>query len=549
MPDDTKVQVNPDITAEDLSKISDPFGMAKEFLKSPKGAELLEEVRNIQKDLKGKKLKLEDHLIVGTKTLKEATKNWEKKGLDSEEKVALYAALYIGGCIKKEVPVTFICPRDGLKQTEKNFNDKNILEWGDEVKDTLWDKIWDAICFVLQINSPHSIEKANQEHRIKVDEIRTSNLRKAIKLETEKKYNEAKKIIKEVEKEEKKWEKLFLKEGAGKLPELPKELREKLPAFYKDMNPIEICMGLASKKVSFSDQMTPESVGNSTDTMNKFQEVGEMYRSLVKGGNVEQLTQELKKKALPMSFSEPGYAMQHAIDESRIGVAMEVEEGREVKRKANPEYNPLGDKKVREKMIQLAPMLKHLKYKVYLSEDKLTTGTLMAKEWYGLMEDSAKIYEAIKNNQTKAFLPLASKIAAHNAWYTYARNSVVEDHPIIKISVSDERRLDSLVGGGGYKNAVRNMGSNFDAIIEQDKLISPLGTAMMMAEYGLEGSIDKLNPDFNRERSHLIPETLNKVSSDALKEANKKYGEMEIQKAAEPQSKQMEEPIMDGPEL
>ncbi len=51
MPEKTKNE-DLNISPEDLAKISDPFGMAKEWLKSENGERLLREVKEIQQDLK-----------------------------------------------------------------------------------------------------------------------------------------------------------------------------------------------------------------------------------------------------------------------------------------------------------------------------------------------------------------------------------------------------------------------------------------------------------------------------------------------------------------
>ena len=110
----------------DLSNTKDVLSMMQSALNTPSGKKLVTELRGIQQELKGRGLKLEDQLIVGTKTLKDSVKDWDKKGL-SDEAIVQYAALYIGACNNKEIPATYICPKSGLKQKERNFNQPEVF--------------------------------------------------------------------------------------------------------------------------------------------------------------------------------------------------------------------------------------------------------------------------------------------------------------------------------------------------------------------------------------------------------------------------------------
>ena len=65
----------------DLSNTKDVLSMMQSALNTPSGKKLVTELREIQQELKGRGLKLEDQLIVGTKTLKDSVKDWDKKGL------------------------------------------------------------------------------------------------------------------------------------------------------------------------------------------------------------------------------------------------------------------------------------------------------------------------------------------------------------------------------------------------------------------------------------------------------------------------------------
>ena len=89
----------------DLSNTKDVLSMMQSALNTPSGKKLVTELREIQQELKGRGLKLEDQLIVGTKTLKDSVKDWDKKGL-SDDAIVQYAALYIGACKNKEIPAT-----------------------------------------------------------------------------------------------------------------------------------------------------------------------------------------------------------------------------------------------------------------------------------------------------------------------------------------------------------------------------------------------------------------------------------------------------------
>lgn len=533
----TKMDLN--ISPEDLAKISDPFGMAKEWLKSENGSKLLKEVKDLQQDLKKEGLNLEDYLIVGNKTLKDATKNWEKKNLNKSNNLAIYATLYIAACNKKDVPVTFVCPKDGLKKKERNFNfnSDDILKWKDEVKNTVWDRIWDSICSAFGVVTPHSKELMAQEHRLKIDEIRTRNLQKEFTKETAEKYRDAKDMIQKVTDEENKWEKLFLKEGEEKLPELPEEMKEKLAEPYKSMTPIEMCMALTARRISFHDSMTPESVSGSE--LNQIKEVGEMYRSFVKDGNLKGMKQELRKEPMTMSFVELGETMEEAAKQPGCGPAVEVDG----KRNVNTKYNPFSNEKVREKAISLMPMLKHSSNK----RDTQSIGTMMAKHFYGMMENSAKMYEAVQERRMKDYLPIASRISNHNAFWTIARNMVVLDanKDIDKITKGRDGDLSSVVRVDKLTNINEKWDGYYSTAESKQRYQSPLGTAMLFAKCGFEGSmdqfgyteegkygystvIDNMHDAWNRAR--LIASKVNEGVLKGIQKADKEYGEVEVQK-------------------
>lgn len=557
----TTTQEQKAMTPEELAKSSNPLEKAKDFLESDTGKNLLKEIKEIEKDLKGRGLKLEDYLIVGAKTLKEATKKWDKKKLDKGDNLARYAALYIAACNKKEVPVTFICPKHGLKKKERNFNnDSSILQWKEEIKNSIWDKVWDKICAAFGVVTPHSKQLAEQEHRMKVDQIRTANLKKEFTEKTAEKYREAKSMVDAVTAEEKKWEKIFLKEGEEKLPELPEEQKAQLKDRYKSYQyktPIEICMALAARKISFQENMTPENMKSSYSQQIK--EVSEMYHSLaeekdplVRTQKLEQMQKELRTDPKEVSFHTLGYEMEEAAKRSGSGPAIETKytekEYRDVPimvekvdRRVNTEYNPFRDEKVREKAIKIMPLLKHCGYKNI--NNSLNIGSIMAKEWYGMMENSTKLYEAVQEQRTKDYLPLARGISENQAWWMLIRNLVVlnaNGNTSLAQYGYQAKDMNAPVNGS-YLTGMQ-CGSHFD--VKGDKYISPLGAAMTLAKGGLEGNIDQLcfleseTADPTRvnggeqywQRARLLPKWVNAGVVRATEEADKLYDEMEAQK-------------------
>ena len=159
-----------------------------------------------------------------------------------------------------------------------------------------------------------------------------------------------------------------------------------------------------------------------------------------------------------------------------------------------------------------------------------------------MMENSTKLYEAVQEQRTKDYLPLARGISENQAWWMLIRNLVVRNaNGNYSLAKYGYQAKDMNAPVNGYYLTGLEWDSHFD--VKGDKYISPLGAAMTLAKGGLEGNIDQFcyleseTSDPTRvdgeqywQRARLLPPWVNAGVARATEEADKLYDEMEAQK-------------------
>ena len=559
----------------DLSNTKDVLSMMQSALNTPSGKKLVTELREIQQELKGRGLKLEDQLIVGTKTLKDSVKDWDKKGL-SDEAIVQYAALYIGACNNKEIPATYICPKSGLKQKERNFNQPEVFggkQAQKEVGTSILDAIWDAVCSLFGITTAHAKDVQMRDHRKMVDKIRSANMQPFYEKANQESYLQAKETLDNLNREDEKWQELFF---GSEIPlEITETMKQKRPELH-DMSPLDACMKMAAAQIEFSEDMTPEKIKENPEQMKTLHLIAQNYNNMVKHDDAMLMASETSKKSKPMKFVELGEAMQEAADKS----------GNHPYRKNgdrklfNPEYNPMQGEKLEEKIRMAAPMLKRLNYGVG-KMGKVSCGALLIKERIGAMEDAVKSYEALKARDYEGVIRLSCKVADHMSRSTTLQQMMCGRALGIMINIKDgnyytagkDIKLGDTAGSqmgrcmeGSGSDIGRYMNNTFNANQHGRSLTSPIGAAMMISKSGLDGKIANYSKAVSREElyntshdpgtswknSRINVDDLNRSTQEYLEEADAMVETMEKSKQNEAwkktqdteKSKENEEPVM-----
>ena len=477
MPKSSKSNDNFEIhsTLTEMTEIFDPSEYMKKALNDPAGKKLIDDLTNIKNELDKKGLKLEDHLIVGDRTLKEATKNWDEKV--TKDNIVQYAALFIGACNHMKVPVTYVCPNNDLTVTERAFNDSTAYGKDGSVPQEEagpWTKFWDWLCSKFNVETLHvQQEKIKNVHGKVVDEVRTTHMQKTFLEKSKKSYDKTMEVVGEIRNEEKKWEKLFFGEDAPLM--LNKgELQKK--------SPLDICMRIAVSELNFNYGDTPETL--SSETKDKLREIGQRYNQYVKEDKYDALKSDMERNARSMDFRGLADVMQNSLEKNHAPNMV------------NQDYDPLADSAVRQEMIKAAPLLKHMNMLDYGSTQY---GVVIAKETLGRLENAAKGYEAIKNQKYDEAVEAGDEICESYKNLKGIKIFLKDKRSAeSKLNSDAENKLNDSVRNLYVDGLYRNMSSGVDlqtgpVSVKGGKPneYSPLAAAMMVTGRTMDGSMSK----------------------------------------------------------